>query len=57
MGADDKIGNKIDETAGMAKEKVGDVTDDQDLKNEGRADQAKANFKQAAEKIKDVFKK
>jgi uncharacterized protein YjbJ (UPF0337 family) len=33
------------------------VTDNEELEAEGEADQAKGNFKQAGEKIKDVFKK
>jgi uncharacterized protein YjbJ (UPF0337 family) len=56
MGTDDKIDNKADELKGKVKEGVGDVTDDQDLKAEGQADQAKGNLKQAGEKIKDAFK-
>jgi uncharacterized protein YjbJ (UPF0337 family) len=32
------------------------VTDDKDLKAEGKGDQAKGNLKQAGEKVKDVLK-
>jgi len=53
---DDKIENKADELGGKAKEATGDATGDQGLKDEGKADQSKANLKQAGEKIKDVFK-
>jgi uncharacterized protein YjbJ (UPF0337 family) len=56
MGIDDKIENKAEEVGGQAKETAGDATDDQDLQAEGKADQSKANLKQAGEKIKDVFK-
>ncbi|GAA3601080.1 CsbD family protein [Kineosporia mesophila] len=56
MGTDDKFENKTDELAGKAKEKTGDVTGDQDLKDEGKAEQGKADLKQAGEKVKDVFK-
>jgi uncharacterized protein YjbJ (UPF0337 family) len=56
MGTDDKIENKVDELAGQAKEKAGEATDDQDLQAEGKADQSKANLKQAGEKVKDAFK-
>lgn len=56
MGIDDKFENKAEEVGGQAKEKVGEATDDQDLQAEGKADQGKANIKQAGEKIKDVFK-
>ena len=56
MGASDKLGNKIDDVAGKAKEATGKATDDEKLENEGRADQAKSDVKQAAEKVKDAFK-
>ncbi len=55
MGADDKIQNKVDEIAGDAKERIGDATNNEDMKAEGQADQSKANLKQAGEKIKDAF--
>jgi uncharacterized protein YjbJ (UPF0337 family) len=56
MGLDDKIGNKLDDAAGKAKEKVGQATDDKNLENEGKGDQAKSDLKQAGEKVKDAFK-
>jgi uncharacterized protein YjbJ (UPF0337 family) len=56
MGADDKTSNKVEEITGQAKEQIGGVTGDKDLQNEGRADQSKANLKQAGEKVKDAFK-
>ncbi|WP_269451811.1 CsbD family protein [Tessaracoccus coleopterorum] len=56
MGIDDKIGNAAQEAAGKLKEGVGKATDNERLEAEGRADQAKADVKQAGEKIKDVFK-
>jgi len=56
MGSEDKVGNKAQELKGKAKEGVGDATDDRRLENEGRADQAKGNLKQAGEKVKDAFK-
>ena len=55
MGADDKIQNKVDEIAGDAKERIGDATGNEDLQAEGAGDQAKANLKQAGEKVKDAF--
>jgi uncharacterized protein YjbJ (UPF0337 family) len=57
MGTDDKIENKAQELGGKAKERVGDATDDEQLEAEGRTDQAKADVKQAGEKIKDAFKR
>jgi uncharacterized protein YjbJ (UPF0337 family) len=57
MGLDDKIGNKAQEAEGKAKQGVGEATDDENLKAEGKADERSANLKQAGEKIKDAFKK
>lgn len=52
---DDKIENKAEELKGQAKEAWGEVTDDKRLEAEGKADQVKANLKQAGEKVKDAF--
>jgi uncharacterized protein YjbJ (UPF0337 family) len=56
MGMDDKIENKAEDLKGQAKEKFGDASDDEDLQAEGKADQVKANLKDAGEKVKDAFK-
>ena len=56
MAADDKIDAKADQLKGQVKEGVGRATDDHELEAEGHGDQAKGNLKQAAEKVKDVFK-
>ncbi|WP_328396054.1 CsbD family protein [Nocardia sp. NBC_00416] len=56
MSATDKFDNKAEELAGRAKEKLGEATDDEDKKNEGKADQVKANLKDAGEKVKDAFR-
>ena len=56
MGTEDKTRNKVEEIQGNAKEQVGEATGDRDLATEGRADQSKANLKQAGEKVKDAFK-
>lgn len=57
MGLSDKIGNKSEELAGKAKEGVGRATGDEELENQGKGDQLKGNLKEAAEKVKDAFKK
>jgi uncharacterized protein YjbJ (UPF0337 family) len=48
----------VDEGVGRLKEAAGSLTDDDDLKNEGKVDRAKASVKdkidRAAEKAKDV---
>ncbi len=57
MSDSDKVENKADEIKGGAKEKLGQATGDRRTENEGKADQSKANLKQAGEKVKDAFKK
>lgn len=57
MSDKDKAKNKAEELTGKVKERFGDATDDTDLEAEGKADQAKANLKQAGEKIKDAFER
>ncbi|AZC12436.1 MULTISPECIES: CsbD family protein [unclassified Microbacterium] len=57
MGLDDKIKNAAQEIAGKAKEVIGNATDNDKLAAEGKADQSKANMKQAGEDVKDAFKK
>ena len=56
MGMLDKAKDKAEELMGKGKQEVGEQTGDQDLKNEGRVDEAKGDVKQAGEKVKDVFK-
>ena len=57
MSTEDKIKNKIEDLGGKAKETIGKVTGVHDTRNEGKADQAKSNLKDAGEKVKDAFKK
>jgi len=57
MGTDDKIDAKADQVKSKVKEGVGDATGDQQLQGEGKVDQAKGHLKEAAEKVKDAFKK
>ena len=56
MSGTDKIRNAAEEALGKGKEAVGDATDDERLRSEGKGEQAKANLKQAGENIKDAFK-
>jgi len=50
----------MDEAKGRAKEAAGDLTDNDDLKREGKTDQAKGKVKEgvdrAADAVKDVIK-
>jgi uncharacterized protein YjbJ (UPF0337 family) len=52
---------KADDLKGRAKEAVGDLTDDDSLKNEGKVDRASGTVKDkvgdAADKAKDALRK
>jgi uncharacterized protein YjbJ (UPF0337 family) len=56
MSGTDKAKNTAQDLKGKAKEKTGELTDDERLEAEGRADQSKADLKQAGENVKDAFK-
>ncbi|GAA2006687.1 CsbD family protein [Nocardioides kribbensis] len=56
MGIADKAKNAAEDALGKAKEVVGDVTGNDSLKAEGKADQTKASAKKTGEDVKDVFK-
>jgi uncharacterized protein YjbJ (UPF0337 family) len=43
----------IDKATGRVKEAAGALTGDEDLKNRGRADQAKGSIKKAVDKVAD----
>ncbi len=45
--------SKFDDAKGRAKEAAGSATNDDDLKREGKADQAGAEVKEKADKAKD----
>jgi uncharacterized protein YjbJ (UPF0337 family) len=47
------MNGNTDDMKGRIKEAAGDLTNDDDLKREGQADQAGAKVKDAAEKLKD----
>ena len=57
MSAKDKIENTAKDLGGKVKEAAGKVSGDESLEAEGKADQAKAHVKKAAENVKDAFKK
>jgi uncharacterized protein YjbJ (UPF0337 family) len=54
MSGTDKVKNKVDEAAGKAKEALGSATGNKDVEREGKRDQAKADLKNAGEKVKDA---
>ena len=56
MSTEDKIKNAAENATGKVKEATGKATDDESLEAEGKGDQAKADLKNAGEKVKDAFK-
>ncbi|MCC6935841.1 MAG: CsbD family protein [Thermomicrobiales bacterium] len=52
-GTDDKISGKWDEAKGKAKQAAGDLTDNDDMRDEGKMDEAKGKGKQFIGKVKD----
>jgi uncharacterized protein YjbJ (UPF0337 family) len=56
MADSDKLGDKADEVKGRIEEKIGEVTDDEELARKGERDQAGAKLHQAADKVKDAAK-
>ena len=51
----DKAKDKAEEMIGKGKQNVGEHTGDDDLKNEGKKDEATGDLKQAGEHIKDAL--
>jgi len=47
------MSGKADEIKGRVKEAVGDLTDNEDLKDSGKADKAAGKVKQGAERVID----
>ncbi len=47
------MGGEADKFAGRVKEAAGDLTDDKDLKGEGKTQQAAGDVKNVGEKLKD----
>lgn len=56
MGVGDKMENAAEKAGGKAKEATGKMTNDDEMVAEGKADQTKADLKQAGENVKDAFK-
>jgi uncharacterized protein YjbJ (UPF0337 family) len=53
----DRAKNKVEELRGRAKQTAGSATGDSDTEREGRFEEAKANLKQAGNKLKDAFRR
>jgi uncharacterized protein YjbJ (UPF0337 family) len=56
MGIKDKLKSAAHIARGRVKEHAGNMTSDRSLASEGRAERAKGDLKQAAEKTKDALK-
>lgn len=56
MSAVDKMKNAAEDVEGKAKQALGRVSGDKSTENEGRADQAKSDLKDAGENVKDAFR-
>ena len=64
MGMEDKASNSIKNAKGKVKETTGRATDNEELENKGKSDQVEAsikdsveNLRDAADNVKDAFKK
>ena len=57
MSVADKFKNKAQELRGRIRRNTGEVTGDQRLQAEGRADEVRSKFKQAGEKVKRAFRR
>ncbi len=54
MGTQDKASSKLRDVKGKVKETVGRATGDEDLEEQGQADQVKASLEDVGEKVKDA---
>ncbi len=57
MSEENKIKAAADKVTGKVKEAAGHITNNDKLVAEGKAEQAKGHIKDAAEDVKDAFKK
>ena len=57
MGIDGKFDAEADQVSGKLKETAGQLTDNERLENEGKAESAKGGLKDAVEDVKDAAHK
>jgi uncharacterized protein YjbJ (UPF0337 family) len=57
MGTKDRASNRAQDAKGRVKEAAGSITGNDDLKNKGKTDQAKATLKNAGEDVRDASHK
>jgi len=51
------VSGEKDEAKGRIKQAVGDLTDDKDMKREGKADEFAGKAKEAVDDVRDKFRK
>jgi uncharacterized protein YjbJ (UPF0337 family) len=56
MSASNKAKYRLDRLAGQTKEKLGRVTGDDRMRNEGKVDQVRARVKMTGERLKDAVR-
>ena len=56
MSTAKKARNTVDRLAGQAKERIGEVTGNRRLRDEGRTDQVRARIKMTGERLKDAVR-
>ncbi|MBQ1012611.1 CsbD family protein [Micromonospora sp. M51] len=54
MSFTEKAKNKVEQIAGAARERVGDMTDNERMRGEGASQQSDARAKQAGQNVKDA---
>ncbi|MBG6065573.1 MULTISPECIES: CsbD family protein [Micromonospora] len=54
MSFTEKAKNKAEQMAGAARERVGDMTDNERMRGEGASQQSDARAKQAGQNVKDA---
>ncbi|MFY1615484.1 CsbD family protein [Micromonospora sp. WMMD736] len=54
MSFTEKAKNKVEQMAGAAKERVGDMTNNERMRGEGASEQTDARAKQAGQNMKDA---
>ncbi|BCJ62567.1 CsbD family protein [Micromonospora endophytica] len=54
MSFTDKAKNKVEQMSGAAKERIGDMTDNERMRAEGASEQSEARAREAGENVKDA---
>ncbi|MGC5051652.1 CsbD family protein [Micromonospora sp. DT48] len=54
MSFTDKAKNKVEELSGAARERIGEMTDNERMRAEGASQQSEARAREAGEKVKEA---